>query len=173
MVDPTLAGLSRTLRLDSRKVANHLKALEELFIVTRLLPHPSGTGKPIHLLFDAGLAHHLGASFERRLHIWLVNEQLSYEAYFGTKRVQFYYYRSSGKKTIHLVRETTDKKLTAFQIINFENFKKTDKELMEAFLAKNTGRAAGFVLTPAPETTRMGNVHIVPWEQGCRFLFRT
>ncbi len=94
--EPTLAQVSKNLRLDSRKVAKHLLALEQLFVVTRLLPHPSGTGKPWYLLFDAGLANHLGASLERRLHIWLMNEQLSYESYFGTKRVQFYYYRSSG-----------------------------------------------------------------------------
>ncbi len=169
--EPTLANVAKALRLDSRKVANHLKALEELFVVTRLLPHPTGVGKAIFMLFDAGLAYHLDASLERRLHIWLLNEQLAFEAYFGTKKVLFYYYRSSGGKKLHLIREASDRTLTAFQIINFENLKFNDSELMEAFLAKNVGKAKGYVLGPAIEKTKINAIHFVPWEHGCRYFF--
>lgn len=170
--EPTLAAVSNSLRLDSRKVDNHLRALEELFVVTKLMPHPSGTGKPIFMLFDSGLAHHLGASLERRLHIWLLNEQMSYESYFGTKRALFYYYRSSGKKMIHLVREAADKTLTAFQLINFEKFQFADSELMRAFLKKNSGKATGHVLGPSTEKVKINDVPFVPWEQGCRYYSR-
>lgn len=169
--EPTLAHISSALRLDSRKVANHLKALEELFVVTRLSPHPSGRGKPLFMLFDAGLAHHLNASQERRLHIWLMNEQLAYEAYFGTKKALFYYYRSSGKKSIHLVRESADRSLTAFQIINFENLKFSDSELMSSFLKKNSGKSKGYILGPTLDKTKIKDVNFVSWEQGCRYFF--
>jgi len=169
--EPTLAAVSASLRLDSRKVANHLKALEELFVVTRLMPHPSGTGKAIFMLFDSGLAHYLGASLERRLHIWLMNEQISYESYFGTKRALFYYYRSSGKKMIHLIREAADKTLTAFQIINFEKLQFADSELMSAFLKKNSGNTKGYILGPSTEKTKINHINFIPWEHGCRYYF--
>lgn len=169
--EPTLAHIASTLRLDSRKVANHLKALEDLFVVTRLMPHPSGTGKEIFMLFDVGLAHHLNARLERRLQIWLMNEQLAFESYFGVKKTQFYYYRSSGKKMIHLVRESADRSLTAFQLINFENLKFADSELMGTFLKKNTAKARGYVLGPQTDKTRIDSVNFAPWEYGCRYFF--
>jgi predicted AAA+ superfamily ATPase len=170
--EPTLAAIASSLRLDSRRVGTHLKALEELFVVTRLLPHASGTGKPIFMLFDAGLAFHLGASLERRLHIWLMNEQISYESYFGSKKAFFYYYRSSGKKMIHLIRESVDGLLTAFQIINFEKLQFSDSELMSAFLKKNPGKAKGHILGPSPTNTKIKNVAFIPWERGCRYYFK-
>lgn len=170
-LEPTLANIAKALKIDSRKIAHHLKALEDLFIVTRLLPHPSGTGKPLFMLFDAGVAHHLGAGRERCLQVWLMNEQLSYESYFGVKKVLFYYYRSSGKKMIPLIREAPDRTLTAFQVINYENFKHADAELMRAFIAKNQGKSKGYVLTPSPEKVKISGVHFVPWEYGSRFYF--
>lgn len=169
--EPTLANVAGALRLDARKVANHIKALEELFVVTRLLPHPSGTGKPLFMLFDTGLAKHLGAPLERQLHLWLMNEQMSHEAYFGTKKTLFYYYRSTGKKMIHLVRETTDRTLTAFQILCQENIKHSDSELMSAFLKKNKTKTQGYILTPALDKTKINTVPFVPWEFGCRYYF--
>jgi len=169
--EPTLANIAKVLRMDSRRVESHLKALEELFVITRLLPHPAGGGKPIYMLFDAGVAHHFGAELERKLHIWLINEQLSYDAYFGTKRSHFFYYRSTGKRMIHLVRESADQTRTAFQIITHENIRHQDGELMRSFLSKNSrGVTRGLLLTPSLEKTILKTIPLVPWESGSRYF---
>ena len=75
--EPTAAALSRQTRANPKKIGTHLKALCELFVFIRLDPHPSGTGKPIYLPLDAGIAGHLGAPFMKRLHIILMNERMA------------------------------------------------------------------------------------------------
>ncbi len=87
--DPTRTAMSRALRVDPRKIGSHLTALCELFVLMKLNPHPSGTGKPIYLPLDTGVAAHLGAPLLRRLHIWLAIERMAYNQYFEKKRKTF------------------------------------------------------------------------------------
>lgn len=48
--EPSKSEISKALKIDSRKIETHLKALCELFVVQNLNPHPSGGGKPIYCL---------------------------------------------------------------------------------------------------------------------------
>ena len=163
--EPVRSEFSRELGVDSRKVDRHLAVLCELFGLIQLNPHHSGTGKPMFLPLDTGIAQFLGASQERLLHIWLVNERLANAAYsLFLKKVDFYYYRSTGKKTIHLIEEPLGGKAQALQILDFEKIRKTDAELMKAFLKKNS-KHNGRVLAPITLSQKIGGVSIEPWEQ--------
>jgi predicted AAA+ superfamily ATPase len=161
--EPTQSEIANTLKVNSRKVATHLEALKQLFVITALNPHPSGTGKTIFIPFDSGVAHFLGADRTRCLQIWLLNERLVYDSCFHQKRSSFFYYRSTGKKMIHLVEEKADQKIVAFQVITHEAIKKIDSELMKAFLNKNK-KAKGFVLAPLSEKLKLNQVQYLPWE---------
>jgi predicted AAA+ superfamily ATPase len=164
--EPTRPEIASALRVNPKKVQTHLNALVELFVLTRLDPHPSGTGKSIYLPFDCGVAAYLGASRERCLHVWLLNERLVFDASFHSRRSQFYYYRSTGKKWIHLVEEVVEKKsagLRATQIITHEAIKKPDSELMKAFLAKNS-EAQGSICAPVVSNLKLNEVEYAPWE---------
>jgi hypothetical protein len=161
--EPTAAALSRQTRANPKKIGTHLKALCELFIFIRLDPHPSGTGKPIDLPLDAGIAGHLGAPLMKRLHIALMNERMAKNTYGGGKRHTFQYYRSTGKRVVQLVEEELGGKTRAFQLLDREAVKKPDLELLKAFLRKNPGSEA-YLLAPVRDPWKYDGVKVEPWE---------
>ena len=99
------AQLARDLDADARTIEKHLKGLEALFIVTRLDPHPKGTGQSRFLLFDAGVAAYLGAPLGSRLNIMVLNAVLAQHEYCGHPRPNLYYYRSRHGSEVDLVLE--------------------------------------------------------------------
>jgi predicted AAA+ superfamily ATPase len=161
--EPSQPNIARAAGVDGRRVATHLKALGELFAVVKLDPHPSGKGKPIYLPLDAGIAEFLGADLKRRLHVLAMNERMAHNAYFGTKRSRFYFYRSTGKNLIHLIEEHADGKLEAVQIFESERIKKPDLELLKAFVAKNQ-KARGTLLAPVSTPWKEAGIAIMSWE---------
>lgn len=165
--EPTQSAMARALRTDGRKVGTHLRALCALFVLQKLAPHPSGTGKPIFLPVDAGIARFLGAPRSRCLHVWLLVERMSANAYSVEKRRSFSYYRSPGKNWVHLVEERIGGGPLAFQVFEGERIRKTDVLLLKAFLARNPG-AKGALLAPVPERMKVAGVWVEPWEVGLR-----
>ena len=163
LYEPTRAMSAKETGEDSRKVETHLNVLCELFVFVKLNPHPSGTGKPIYLPMDCGIANYLNASDERLLQIWLINERLANAAYGSAKKTEFYYYRSTGKKIIPLLEVTLGKKPKAYQVIDFENIKKTDAELINAFLRKNV-KFTGAVFAPITLSDHVNEIAFHPWE---------
>ncbi|MBX9766151.1 MAG: AAA family ATPase [Bdellovibrionales bacterium] len=161
--EPTQASIAKALRKDGRRVATHLKVFCELFALVKLDPHPSGHGKSIYLPMDAGLAFHLGANLERRLHIILMNERMAKNTYFGKKRNRYFYYRSTGKRMIHLIEEDLDKGLIAFELSTKERIKLPELELLKAFKKKNPKTKTVF-LAPIEGGWKEGVVQIQPWE---------
>ena len=161
--EPTAAALDKMTRANPKKIGTHLKALCELFALTRLDPHPSGTGKPIYLPLDAGIATHLGAPLIKQLQITLMNERMAKNSYSGGKRHTFQYYRSTGKRMIHLVEEELGGKTRAFQIMDRETVKKPDLELLKAFKKKNLGSEI-YLLAPVLDPWNFEGVRVEPWE---------
>ncbi|MGK5090225.1 AAA family ATPase [Bdellovibrionota bacterium FG-2] len=162
--EPTAAALSKATRANAKKVGTHLNALCELFVLNRLDPHPAGTGKSIYLPLDVGIAGHLGASWEKRLQIALINERMANNSYRGGKRHTFQYYRSTGKRVVHLVEEELGGKTRAFQIFEREAVKKPDLLLLSAFQKKVPG-AEATLLAPVLEPWKFDGVRVEPWER--------
>jgi predicted AAA+ superfamily ATPase len=166
--EPTLAAFASHTRANPKRVQTHVRALSELFVLLRLDPHPSGTGKAIYLPLDVGIANHLGATLTRRLHIALLNEKLAAFGYQGGVRPRFFYYRSTGKRLIHLVEEQVHGKISAFQVWDRETVVKPDCELLKAFGEKNPGSVL-HLLAPVFESwvdfSKESEVHIWPWER--------
>ena len=163
LAEPTKAEISKKLKVNAKKIESHLEALTQLFVLNKLSPHPSGTGKPIYLPFDAGIASFMGADRERSLHVLFLNELFVKSAYTLKSKSDFYYYRSTGKKMIHIIEVTHDQKTIAHQIITHDSIKKTDSELMKAFLVKNA-KASGQILAPIDEKMRLNEITYMPWE---------
>ncbi len=161
--EPTAAALTKATRANPKKVNTHLKALCELFVLTRLDPHPSGTGKPIYLPLDSGVATHLGAPLIKRLQITLMNERMAKNGYAGGKRHTFYYYRSAGKRLAHLVEEELGGKTRVFQLFDREAVKKPDLELLKAFRKKNADSEA-YLLAPVLDAWKYEGIRVEPWE---------
>jgi predicted AAA+ superfamily ATPase len=160
--EPTAAHIARSIRINPKTTVRHLHALCELFVLTKLDPHPSGTGKAIYLPFDTGLASFLGASQIRRLQILLLNELLVHDQCAHSKRSDFYHYRSTGKRQVHIIEVPSGKPTVAHQIVDFERIQVTDVQLMKAFLKKNPD-ARGCLYGPIRQPTRVDGVEIKPW----------
>lgn len=161
--EPTRSNIASALRCNPKRINTHLEALTELFVIQKLLPHPSGTGKPFYLPFDSGIATFLGANRIRALHIWLMNEHLVRDQHLHAHRAEFYYYRSTGKKLIHWVEKRPGDPVVAYQLIDHDHLKLPDAELMKAFLKKNP-RAKGFVCAPTDSRVVLSKIPFIPWE---------
>ena len=164
--EPGQAQIARALKMDSRKVATHLKALCDLFVLTRLTPHPSGLGKPLYFLLDCGVAEFMGADEHRRLEIFLLNERFVYHSLHTTAPHFFYYYRSNGKKRIALIEEVHGKPLSGFHILEEERIDLRDLEIVKAFQKKNkNSKIVNYA--PIAEAMKFDSYVLEPWEKWC------
>jgi predicted AAA+ superfamily ATPase len=161
--EPTAAAIARHTRASPKKVATHLKALCELFVLNRIDPHPSGTGKSIYLPLDCGVAHHLGAPLIRLLHIAYLNERWTRAALLGEKKKTIQFYRSTGKRFVHIVESSIGGEMEAVQLFDREAVKKPDLELLKAFRSKNP-KAKVALLAPVLEGWTFNGVNVRSWE---------
>ncbi|MBF0491607.1 MAG: AAA family ATPase [Deltaproteobacteria bacterium] len=159
--EPTLAEISLALRVDSRKIKNHLDALESVFVLNRLNAHRLGTGKAQYYLFDSGLCYHLGGSPRLLLKTWLFNECLAQFEYSGVK-VKVCHYRSSRKSSIDWVLER-ERQRSAYILTEEQAPGTYVFRAAEAFL-KKAPQTKVFVLAPVdkpyPETK---NIQVLPY----------
>ncbi len=161
--EPSQAAIASALRIHTRKVSQYLAALQALFVIHRLDPHPTGTGKSIFLPLDCAIAGTLGAGLTRQLHIWLLNERMALSEYSHKQRSRFFYYRSLSRRWIHLI-ERNGSHERAFELQLSETPKKIDSALIKAFLAKNP-RSRGAVYAPVMAPVKIDSTAFLPWEE--------
>jgi predicted AAA+ superfamily ATPase len=92
---PTPSELAKATGAQARRVQNHLDALENLFVIHSVEPHPESVGKPRYLVFDCGLATVLGANLDTRIRTF-IHHQWRNEARFNGikfKSPHFYLHR--------------------------------------------------------------------------------
>lgn len=132
--EPTLEQVSKSLRLKSTELKKYIKVLTHLFVLHEVHPHPLGTGKMYYFVCDVGIAAHLGASFEKKLYSYLLQEQLSQRSYRGDIDHKLYYYRNSRGNIIHLIIESKTKKtVSAVKLFFDETIDLREFEILKAF----------------------------------------
>ena len=134
--EPNISTVAHALKVNPRRVATQFEILSQLFVIHRLNPHPLGTGKPHFFLNDPGIAHYLGASFERKLQTALLLEFLARRAYSTQKPQPLYYYRNTKGSLIHFVFELESGSLSALKLISEESFDLRNFEILTAFAKK-------------------------------------
>ena len=163
---PTIAEAAARLRVDARRIRNHVEALEAIFVLNRLEPHPAGVGKTLYLPFDAGLARHLGASLLARLRIWAFNECHAQFEYAAKARPRLRHYQSSGRSRVDLVIEA-EGRTTAVVLSDEEAPGPYVFRSVDAFLKKVPG-AHAVVLAPVQAAQRISpRVQVLPWAGMC------
>lgn len=134
-----------------------------VFILHRLEPHPAGIGKPLYFLFDAGLAFHLGASYEKRLTIWAINECLSQHEYFGLSRPKICYYESSHHSFVDIIIKEKKGGTKAYLFTDEVSPKSYQLRTANAFL-KLVPNAHFTILAPTNEVYRENEKIVsIPW----------
>lgn len=156
------ASLARALRIESRRVGRHLEGLEALFVLLRLPPHSSGTGKHEFLPFDAGLAHYLQLSERERWRILLANEILAEHEYAGKPRPKLSYYQSSRGSRADLVIEYRPGRGSALFLLDSEKVDAYALRGPEAFLRRNPDFDCRVLYLGAESYAERPNIHVSP-----------
>jgi len=170
--EPTAPAIAKALRVDLRRIKRHLEALETLFVVTRIEPHPLSSGQAHYYVLDCGLAAFLGADMHRQLETLFVQE---YQA----KRAWLKYpdpvdtlgvYRSHQGKRVGFIRELPDGQLALVTIFDRPPTKKTDFFALEgaakAIQSKSEKKTKVrlFALSPTLQAPNPKSVELLPWE---------
>jgi predicted AAA+ superfamily ATPase len=162
--EPSIGNIAKTLSKDSRRIKAHIESLEALFIIHKLPPFQSGTGQPIYLHCDVGLATFLGANFQRRLQTWVYQELLANAEWRSDVHEKIFYYRSPKGGLLHFVLETKQR-ITAVKIIAKEAVTLLDLKLLESFRQKHNQKNVRLVaLGPTRRDFESQNVEMYPWE---------
>ena len=164
--EPTAGQIAKALKIDLRRIKTHLDCLEMLFVVHKIMPHPLGSGQPMYLHCDVGLANYLGASFERRLSTWVYQELLANSQLHSNVHEKIYFYRSLKGSIVDFIVEDR-KQLIAIKLIAKESPTLLDIKGLQGFhKKKSTDRRSWsmIALGPTSRNFKEQNVRMYPWE---------
>ena len=100
---PNRTEISRSLGKIPRQIEAYFQAFKALFILYEIEPYKTSVGKSNFYFFDAGLAEFVGASIERRLQVWFLNECFSQFSYSGQRRPDIFVYQTHRGSRIDFV----------------------------------------------------------------------
>lgn len=159
---PNQLGIARKCGRLPRQIEPYLEAFQALFVVYKVPPYPTGTGKPLFHLFDAGIARTLGASAERCMEGWFLNECYSQFSAAGKALPRIHHYVSSRGSRVHFVVEQREETY-AVCLSNQEAQSTYSLRAARSFSAKHP-KVPVFVMAPALESHALEkNIRIVPW----------
>ncbi len=159
---PTRLELAKMLGLLPRQIDPYLEAFLALHVIYEIPPHASGVGKSQFYIFDSGIAHSLGASEERCLEIWYLNEVYSQFSYSGLGVPHVFHYLSAKHSKVSFVVEHKGKSLAT--LLSFEESpREYSLRSVAAFQKKNPGIEVQ-VLSPCLGSQKVSeNCTIHPW----------
>lgn len=169
---PVASDIAKAVRGNTKVVARHLAALETLFVLHRLRPHPAGTGKDRYYLCDVGIARFLGATKQRALETWLLQEFLARRALLNApSKLRLSYFRTSKGSVVPLVIEDeTLGTTTAVRALHKDKVDRRDLEVLRslrrAIERSSTpagGRFVPVLLLGGPARREVDDVHVLPW----------
>ena len=164
--EPTAGHIAKALKIDLRRIKTHLDCLETLFVVHKIMPHPLGSGQPMYLHCDVGLANYLGACFEKRLYTWVYQELLAHSQLHSNVHEKIYFYRSLKGSIIHFVVEDR-KQVAAIKLIAKESPTLLDFKGLQGFHKKKATDKRSWCMIALGPTTRYfkeENIKMYPWE---------
>lgn len=159
--EPTAGAIAKTLKIDPRRIATHVKALKTLFVLNSIAPLRGSTGKEILFLLDPAFVGIFGGDFRRRLQTWLLNEILVRNSV-RSRPWRVCFYRTSKGRFIDFVLEE-EQDLIALQIFDSETTYDRDLNLLRSFGQKHKG-AKLFGLSGGVQNLTNEKIFIRPWE---------
>lgn len=161
---PSLGHIAKALAVDPRRIRTHIEALEALFVIHKLNPHPSGAGQPIYLHCDVGLASFLGARLERQLQTWVLQELLANAEWREDLHEKIFFYQTPKRSVIHFVLEGRTSAV-AMKIIAKEAVTELDVKILQSFPKKLGSKPIELIaLGPQVRSFDRLGVKMMPWE---------
>ena len=100
---PNRTEIAKAVGKTPRQIEAYLQAFKALFILYEIDPFHTSVGKSNFYFFDAGVAEFEGATIERLLQTWFLNECFSQFSYSGQMRPDIFVYQTSRGSCIDFV----------------------------------------------------------------------
>ncbi len=166
--DTSAGGLSKHLRTDLRKINTHLNVLTTLFVLNKIEPYATSTGKAQYFLCDVGFLNYYDSTFEKKIKTWVAQELIAQISYSAQDHKKIYYYRSAKGKILDFIICDKENVETCFKIIPDEISQSKQYELLRSFKIKNstyfTKNTKLIVLSGTLQKMKDENIQIYPWE---------
>ena len=159
---PDRTAIARSVGKTPRQIEPYLQGFKSLFVLYEIDSYKTGVGKPIFIPFDAGVAHYLGATVERRLQIFFLNECYSQFSYSGEPKPDIFYYQTQRGSYIDFIVETKELKY-AVKLCHQEAPDTYTLRAGDAFLNKHPDHEF-ILLSPRITITKISEKYwILPW----------
>ena len=166
--DTSLGAISKHLRVDIRKIKTHMNVLSTLFVVNKIDPYPTSTGKTQYFLCDVGFLSYFQGSFEKKLKTWLIQEFTAQLSYLEQDLKKLYFYRSPKGSIIDLIICKNEVVEFCIKLFPEEKTQSKQYELLRSFKIKNSDyfseTAKLIALTGTLIKLKDDDVFIYPWE---------
>lgn len=168
-VDDTSAGsIAKHLRTDLRKVNTHLMVLTTLFVLNKIEPYPTSTGKAQYFFCDVGFLNYYESAFDKKIRTWIAQELIAQISYSSQDHKRLYFYRSAKGKILDFIICEKENIEICIKIIFDEVSKSKQYELLRSFKLKNsvyfTKKTKMIVLSGTLQRMRDDDILIYPWE---------
>ena len=159
---PTRLEIARALGKTPRQIEGYLQALKALFILYEIEPHPTSVGKPLFYLFDSGIAQNMGASSQRCLQVWFLNQCYSSYSYAGKIKPDIFHYETTRGSKVDFIVKTKDTS-RAYKIFEKEALTTYDLRGLTALRQKHESISI-FALASCLNSHKIArDSHIIPW----------
>lgn len=166
--DSSASSISKHLRTDLRKIITHLNILTTLFVLNKIEPYATSTGKAQYFFCDVAFLNYYNSSFEKKLRTYVAQELIAQISYSSQDHKKVYFYRSAKGKIIDFVVCEKEDIATCFKIIPEEISQSKQYELLRSFKIKNstyfTKTSKLVVLSGTLQKMKDDEIHIHPWE---------
>lgn len=162
---PTLKHFSAK----AQKIRAYFSAMEEIFLLRRIVCHEAGIGKDVWITMDSGLAAHLmgktigeGPALTLARH-FLWNEWITQKEYQGV-RPERVYYKSAAGSPVDAVLDGLPMRVVASAAAAIRRAKWEERPLLGAM--KKVGAKFGYLVAPVEKmipAPKSGGVGILPW----------
>jgi predicted AAA+ superfamily ATPase len=159
--EPSTSEIIKSLKIDNRRVKNHLQALASLFVISSINPIAGSSGSEHWYLLDCAFVKTLGGNFKRQLQTWFFNEiQVRNSMRISPRKIQ--YYRTPKGRIIDFIL-TEGNENVAIQIFENESITDPKLNLLRSFGQKfpNTLLLA---LSGGNQNHPLENLYVRPWE---------
>jgi predicted AAA+ superfamily ATPase len=166
--ESTAGAISKFLKVDLRKVKTHLNILTTLFVLHKIEPFKTSTGKTSYYFCDVGFLNYFEASFEKKLKTWVLQELLAQISYCQHQLKKVYFYRTAKGSMIDFIICNKEKIETVFKLFSDEKVNTKQFEILHFFKEKNKSHflddSKQFVLSGTITTIKTKEILIAPWE---------
>jgi predicted AAA+ superfamily ATPase len=160
--DLTVSEAARSLRVSTPTARKIFEGLETLMVVTRIMPHPKGTGKERWLICDSAVARYLGASRRTVEQIVLHQEIVCQYSFAGLPVPVVSYYRNSRGTLVDFIVEDKKGEL-AVLLVDTASPKPYDLRALSSLTMK-IPKLVPWVIGPFSNLSKTEKgINVVPW----------